>query len=232
MKSSIFSIIICLFSIHPWFLNAEELIKNRPYGNLVQEISAVPDNKHKLNIPGGKNRFVICFGTGGGVSFIKLKNYNQDNPPFTNGSEENYVKPCISSNLKIGFAPSKKFFVSWNARSNFFRNIVEDDFDGSKWLTGGGAGLGVTFFPFKENVPVYFNGLFGYSNIFHGFELDVNNFGTEIAFGAGCVFLKNISAELCFQLGTSEKSYYYGSVYNPLIINLTINYIFWKPERK
>lgn len=207
-------------------------MKNSAYRNLFREISAVPDNNNKANIPGGKNRLVISYGIGGGICFIKLKDYNVDIPPYTNGSAENYAKPCLSSNLKIGFAPSENFFISWNARSNFFRNIVEDDFDDSEWLTGGGAGLGITYFPFKKTVPVYFSGLFGYSNIFHGFELDVNNFGTEIAFGAGYVFLKNISAELSFQLGTSEKSYYYGSVYNPLIINLTLNYIFWKPQRK
>ncbi len=232
MKSTIFSIIICLFTTHPWLLKAEEPIKNSPYGNFDQEISAVPDNKHKLNIPGGKNRLVISYGAGGGMSFITLKDYSSDNPPYNHESKENYVKPCISSNLKIGYAPSSKFFISWNARSNFFRNVVEDDIDDSEWLTGGGAGLGITYFPFKKKIPVYFSGLFGYSNIFHGFELDVNNFGTELAFGAGYVFHKNISTELSFQLGTSEKSYYYSSVYNPLIINLTINYIFWKPERK
>jgi hypothetical protein len=231
MKYLILSIIIFCFVSSSSRAGAGEVLKDGADKKMVQEISSVSDARHKANIPGGRNRLVISYGAGGGLSFVALKNYQSDNPPYINESKENYVKPCFASNLKIGYAPSRKFFISWNARSNFFREVVDDDLNGSKWLTGGGAGLGVTFFPFKENFPVYFSGLFGYSNIFHGFELDINNFGTEIAFGAGYVFLNNFSTELSFQLGTSEKSYYYGSVYNPLIINLTINYIFWKPEK-
>lgn len=182
-------------------------------------------------IPGAKNRLVLTYGLGGGLSYISVRAPDPEDPIGLSYVKTNYLKPCISSNLRMGFAPTEKFFISWNARTNFFREVLYSESDKTEWLAGGGAGLGITFFPFRSGLPLYITGQFGYSNIFKGFGTDFNNFGTEIAAGAGYVFLNRFSTELCFQMGTSEKSYYYGSIRNPLIVNLTLNYIFWKPKK-
>ncbi len=122
-------------------------------------------------------------------------------------------------------APSEKYFICWNARTNFFRFETDEE---NEWFAGGGAGFGVVFFPFKNHPSFYLNCLFGYSNLFHGFEYDVNNFGTEICFGTGSISVDRLSTELTLQMGTSEKSLYNGTLKNPIILNLTLNYIFWK----
>jgi len=183
------------------------------------------------SLPGGMNRFVFSYGLGGGISFVTAKTYDPEDPWSNSRIRTNYLKPCFSSNLRIGYAPSEKFFICWNAKSNFFREILSSEPGNTEWLAGGGAGIGILFFPYGADLPLYMTGQFGYSNLFKGFQLDINNFGTEIGIGAGYVILNNFSVELSMQLGTSEKSYYDGSVRNPLIINFTLNYIFWKPKK-
>ncbi len=173
------------------------------------------------SVPGDKNKFIISLGLGGGISLINYQEYAS-----TFG--DNYLRPCFSSNFRIGYAPSDKFFVCWNARTNIFKHQTDTEYSENFWLAGGGAGLGATFFPFDNQPSLYLNCLFGYSNLFEGFKLDVNNFGTEIGFGVGYVLKNNISAECNFQLGTSDKSQHYGTLKNPVIFNLTVNYILWK----
>lgn len=195
----------------------------------------IPGNeKTHETLPGGKNRLVFSFGLGGGISYLKSKIYDHEFQWDDHGIKSGYVKPSISSNMRIGFAPSDKFFICWNARANICREVLGSGFEESDWLTCGGAGLGITFFPSGSLSHLYFSGLIGYSNLYNlnkGLEFDVNSFGTEIGIGAGYVFVNRFSVELFVQAGSSEKSYYNGSLRNPLVLNLTLNYIFWKPKK-
>lgn len=168
-----------------------------------------------------ENRFVFGIGAGGGLSLIKYT--ETDDPYIEPGTGSLYLHPCFSTNFRIGFAPSDKFFICWNGRSSFFKGIESGNGE-KEFLVGGGAGLGISFFPTLGNDKIYFNGLFGYSNIFRGFK-DFNNFGTEIAVGAGYLFSSHLSTELTIQLGTSEKSSGAGLIKNPLVINFTVNYL-------
>lgn len=186
-----------------------------------KDISASLENKSSLSVPGAKNKFIFSFGLGGGVSLLSYQAYSSEN-------KDKYLNPCFSSNFRLGFAPSDKYFICWNARTNFFRQKSDEEYPKNDWLAGGGAGLGVTFFPFKNRPSLYLNCLFGYSNLFQGFDYDINNFGTEAGFGLGYVFMDHFSSELNLQLGTSERSHYDGTIRNPMIINFTLNYIFWK----
>ncbi|GEM_PF-5196171 len=229
MKSRIFILIIiiqlqCMTGLSAAIADYND---SNPAGNDFQS----QKESSNRSLPGGMNRFVFSYGLGGGISFVSAKTYDPEDPWNNSRIRTTYLKPCFSSNLRIGYAPSEKFFICWNAKSNFFREILSSEPDNTEWLAGGGAGIGILFFPFGADLPLYITGQFGYSNLFKGFHLDINNFGTEIGAGAGYVILKNFSVELSLQLGTSEKSYYNGSVSNPLILNFTFNYIFWKLKK-
>lgn len=229
MKSRIFFLIIAILLKCMTGLSAVIADHNdtNPAGN---DFQSHKESSH-VSLPGGMNRFVFSYGLGGGISFATAKTYESEYPWINSQIRTNYLKPCFSSNLRIGYAPSDKFFICWNAKSNFFREVLSSEPGNTEWLAGGGAGIGILYFPFGADLPLYITGQFGYSNLFNGFKLDINNFGTEIGTGAGYVILNNFSAELSLQFGTSEKSYYNGSVRNPVILNFTLNYIFWKPKK-
>lgn len=233
IKSRLIVLIIVLQVTSPGIAGTETEVSENPK-NGIREFQSPGNEKTDGGLPGGKNRLVFSFGLGGGISYLRSKVYDHEYQWDDQGIKTSYVKPSVSSNLRIGFAPSDKFFISWNARANICREVMDSGFEESDWLTCGGAGLGITFFPSVSLSNLYFSGLIGYSNLYNlnkGFEFDVNSLGTEIGIGAGYVIFNRFSAELCIQLGTSEKSYYNGSLRNPLILNFTLNYIFWKPKK-
>lgn len=181
------------------------------------------DNTGIKNLPGKRNKFIFSIGAGPGLSILNIKDIF-GNPENTRMN----IYPCLSTNFRIGYAPSNKFFVCWNTRTNWFRSKAGNQSENYSWFSGGGSGLGISFFPFKNNPSFYFNGLFGYSQLGQDFDFDINNVGTEIVVGAGYIFSNHLSTELNFQAGTSKRSYYDSEISNPVIINLTVNYIFWK----
>ena len=200
---------------------------DRDQGNSSVMTTAVfnQETKRENSIQGAKNRFVFGFGVGGGLSLMKYHGYEGDPTGF---GRKTGVEPCLSTNFRIGFAPSERFFICWNSRTNWFKPIINEPYSGSSYFIGGGAGIGVTFFPFPERKNIYLDVMFGYSNLGKGFKLDVNSFGTELAVGAGYCIMKRLSLELTLQAGSTDKGYYSGSIMNPAIFNFTINYIIWR----
>ncbi len=187
-------------------------ISLQSYGEIITD----KENPHKKS-------FFLSLGGGGGLSLLK---YSDGNDPYYQPEiTGSYLRPCLSTNFRLGLKVSNRLIICWNGRTNFFKS-VEDATEKKEFLGGGGAGLGVLYFPGDEKRKIYINGLFGYSNIFKGLS-DINNFGTEILFGAGSMITNNISTELNIQFGTSEKSYGSHIIKNPLIINLTLNYLFY-----
>jgi hypothetical protein len=174
-----------------------------------------------------RKKFVLGIGTGGGMSFISYSGefLNVDTWDYEK-QQDNFVYPCLSTSFRIGYAPSENFFICWNSRANWFKRPEVNSYDEENVaLMGGGAGLGITFFPVKNAPNLFFNGLFGYSNLGDAFKQTGNNFGTQLTFGAGYEIIRHFTAELNFQFSTSQKYYFSGDFKNPLIINLTINYL-------
>lgn len=174
-----------------------------------------------------KNKIVFGIGAGGGIVHM-IYQYIDFRPQGMNENEikETVIKPCFSTNFKLGYAPSDRFFICWNARTNWFRSSQFSEYAETILMAGGGAGLGISFYPFKEQEKIFFSGMFGYSNLFEAFNRDHNNFGTALSFGVGYNLFKYVTAEMNFILTNSEK-YSYGNYEKPKIINFTINFLYW-----
>ena len=172
-----------------------------------------------------RSKFIFGFGIGGGTTVITYKGEDYSVPGTVKNYNKTYLKPSISTNFRIGFAPSDRFFICWNSRPNWFTEPLIDEHDEKSTLMAGIAGLAITFYPSQIHQKLFINGLFGYSNLRDAFKGTGNHFGTGIGLGIGYELKRYYTAELNFGFSSSEKYHSGGNFKNPLQINFTINYL-------
>ncbi len=179
---------------------------------------------NKRDLSARKRKLILGIGIGGGISILRYHGTDYIDPWIMQEVNEIHAHPCFSTNLRIGYAPSDKFYICCNARSNWFSNAPVSESDDEEMYAGGGVGFGVTFFPFRRLGNLYINSLFGYSNLFRASNRDKNHFGTILSLGAGYMFYEHFGGELNLLFSSSEKYIYGFYMENPLIINFTVSY--------
>ena len=172
-----------------------------------------------------RSRFIFGFGVGGGTTVITYKGEDYSVPGTVEKYNRTYIQPSISTNFRIGFAPSDRFFICWNSRPNWFAKPLTNEYDEKSTLMAGIAGLAITFYPSQIRPKLFVNGLCGYSNLGDAFKGTGNHFGTGIGFGIGYELKRYFTAELNMGISTSEKYHSGGDFKNPLQVNFTINYL-------
>ncbi len=178
--------------------------------------------------PQERSKFIFGIGAGGGLAVVPYKGEDYSSPWGVRTYTDVYLQPCFSTNFRIGFAPSDRFYICWNSRPNWFTRPVVNEYDEyseKSTLMGGLAGLSATFYPFRSAEKFFINTLFGYSNLGDAFKATGNHFGTGIGLGVGYEIKRYFTAELNAAISTSEKYYFGGDFRNPVQVNITLNYL-------
>ncbi len=172
-----------------------------------------------------QNGLIFGFGLGGGINIV---NYEKHDYSYYDEeiSTELLAKPGLSTNLKIGYAPTERFYVYWNSRTNWFKEPVTYEYSEDDVYASGVGGIGFTYFPFKNALNFYTTFQVGYSNFVNFSNPTRNNLDSAFSLGCGYEVFPRINTELNIGYGASDKSDYSGYLKNPLHINLTINYLF------
>jgi uncharacterized membrane protein len=174
-----------------------------------------------------KNKFVFSAGGGMGLAIIPHKTTEFDQNIFeTYTVNKNYFLPGIASNIRLGYAPSERFFVCFNIRMTMMatpRFYLEYE---KETIVEGTMGLGISFYPLRNNPNLFINTQYGFSDI--GRYTDSNydsHFGTGITAGIGYHVLRRLSVEIDLLIGNSEMHIGGGETWGPCMINLTANFI-------
>lgn len=225
MKKMKIILILCLF-IPIELISGEHEYYNIMSGNRFQQSTLFNSPSFGENSKLGG--LVFGFGVGPGMSMVAYEGTIYDGPNYEKPVSEVHFHPCLSTNFRIGYAPSESFFICWNSRTNWFKSFAVSEYDETESLTGGGAGLGITFLPSRNMENIYVNGSWGYSNIFKSFNRDRNNFGTLLSLGVGYLMINHLGFEINFQVSSSDKYHYGGEITTPFFANFTFNYLLWK----
>ncbi len=174
-----------------------------------------------------KNKFVFTAGGGIGLAVIPYKGtvFDPGNFELTT-RKKSYFVPGEAANIRLGYAPSERYFVCFNIRMTMMQSPQFSEYYEKETLVEGIMGIGFSFYPLAQNRKFFLNFLYGFSDIGPYTETNYDShFNAGLSAGAGYHFIRRATVELDFLIGNSEMYIGGGDTWGPCMVNLTVNFI-------
>ncbi len=174
-----------------------------------------------------RNKLVFSAGGGLGLALIPYKGTDFDPVNFELITKrKSYFVPGAATNIRLGYAPSERYFVCFNIRMTMLESPRFSEYYEKEILVEGIMGIGFSFYPLSENRNFFLNFLYGFSDIGPYTETSYDShFNAGLSAGAGYHFLRRATVELDFLIGNSEMYIGGGDTWGPCMVNLTLNFI-------